>query len=148
MYSLKPHRSIFSITSIANQSNDRYLTPRTSDARPPPPSWKSHLPTGAYIGIAVGVTLVIFTGAALLWHFIIRRRRDRNRQKEHNPFADPHRTRDVEQPGISRQFSELHNKSKTFAELHAESAVYHELDHNSSSKDKKRVEAREIYELG
>lgn len=148
MGSLQIQRSSFYFTGITNQSNDRPLSPQSPEARPPPPSWKRHLPTGAYIGIAVGVVLVVFTVAALLWHFVIRRRRERNQQEDHNPFAYPRRFGDAELSGISKQFSELHNRSKTLAELHSESAVYHELENNTINKDKKKVEAREIYELG
>lgn len=149
MDSLPVHQpTVLSFTVITNRSNDRPLSPQTPDARPPPPSWKSKLPTGAYIGIAVGVILVVFAIAALLRHFVIRRRRDRNQEEQYNTFSNIHRTGDVELPGISRQFSELHNNSKAFAELHSESTVYHELDYETSDKDKRKVEAREIYELG
>lgn len=140
--------TVLSFTVLTKQSNDRPLSPQTPDARPPPPSWKSKLPTGAYIGIAVGVILAVFSIAALLWHFVIRRRRDRNQEEQYNTFANTHRTGDVELPGISRQFSELHNNSKTFAELHSGSTVYHELDYETSNKDRKKVEARGLYELG
>ncbi|QDS77538.1 hypothetical protein FKW77_000967 [Venturia effusa] len=127
---------------------DRPLSPQRSNARPPLPSWKSKLPTGAYIGIAVGVVLVFFTITVLLWHFVIRRRRDRKRQEENSPFANTHRIGDVERPGVSGQFFEMPHNPKTFAELHSESAFYYELDHTTSNKEDKKLEAREIYELG
>ncbi|TLD27649.1 TGF beta induced protein ig-h3 precursor [Venturia nashicola] len=128
---------------------DKPLSPQRPEARPPPPSWKRHLPTGAYIGIAVVVVLVVFTVAVSLWHLVIRRRRDRcNQQENNNPFADERYIRNAELPDISRKFSGFHNNPKPLVGLHPESAIYHELGHNTSIKDKKRLEAREMYELG
>jgi LPXTG-motif cell wall-anchored protein len=69
-------------SSVVDSSPSATPTPAAAASDPPP---DSNLPTGAYVGVAIGVAAAIALLGAAIW--LLRKRRRSNRQQPHSPMT-------------------------------------------------------------